>query len=197
MLPDFPELKRDLMNAVLREFREAVKSHSGAFADVQRVRYFEGDRHRLDRGEGDVDSSSFEELGATLSLTTDELRELSIRDLRVRMEDWAKEMASQQAKMIYASISEATDRVGNTLEAGRPFDAELLMESLEKIEMDFDPDGTPRWPSLHIHPSNLEDVKRAQAQFDDRPDLQKRMEEIVERKRAEWIAREGRRKLVG
>ena len=99
--------------------------------------------------------------------------------------------------MIYATISEVTDKAGTTIQARGRFDADLFLEAMETIEIDFDPDGSPRFPSLHIHPSSSKDVHRVREEFEASPRLQKRMEEVLEQQRAAWLAREGRRKLVG
>lgn len=68
---------------------------------------------------------------------------------------------------------------------------------LETIQLEFYPDG--RLHELHVIGGLFtpERLKAVEQEFESNPELQKRYDELMARKREEWRAREADRKLVG
>lgn len=197
MLPDYPDVKHEVMNALLVIFRDMVRERSVALAGVSGERHFEGDRHGIVAPADPSQGQPYQELETTLSLSTAELQDMRLPQLLERLTDWAEDMAAQQSRMLYNKISETTERTGNVIQADGVFTAETLLAALDTVDVDFDPDGTPRFPTLHIHPSQHDQLLEANREVEDNPELQIRWEDLVAKKREQWRSREARRKLVG
>ena len=71
------------------------------------------------------------------------------------------------------------------------FDRYLAL--IDRTELPFEPDGTPKMPSWE--PPNPEVERRIASWLSD-PALRTRLDELISRKREEWNARESDRKLV-
>ena len=76
---------------------------------------------------------------------------------------------------------------------GKPLSVNSLFEVLEKIDIDFDEAGNPNELGVVVHPERFSSISRVISQVKADP----RYQAIIERKREEWYAREGNRKLVG
>lgn len=88
---------------------------------------------------------------------------------------------------IFDQLGKLSTAAGTTTDAkGQPFTWDLLLKSWEKMEIDFGKDGKPEisvivGPGTHIPPPTEEE--------------QKALHELLKRKRAEFDARQRRRKL--
>ena len=108
------------------------------------------------------------------------------------------EIGAKMAKHMFQTIEAGVKSVGNELSAGgKPITAELILDALDKVLVDFGADGQPKWPTIVIHPSLSDRLKAEDARFGSEPALAQRFAETIERKREEWRAREASRVLVG
>jgi hypothetical protein len=199
VLPDYPKVKADLA-ARLNEFvKKRVDHYLGPLRGIPQVRLFEGDGGRsLTREDGETETGEAVEMRAPLSVASDELPTLTMDALLSKLDEVAKEMARQMAESAYQAVSDAVEKVGNVVDAGGgTLTAELLLESLSAIHIEFRPDGTAQMPEMHIGQSQAEAVRLAIMELETKPKLKQKFAELMEAKWEEWRAREASRKLVG
>jgi hypothetical protein len=198
MIPDFPVLKEELNRAITRFMRERFKFHQGPLSDVPQGHVFEGTRNVIVRQDGSKDETKMREISAETRFAADEMRGLHLPKLLEKVDAMAQEMAATQARQFYETMSEGVQKVGNTVDGGgQCFTAELFLQAMGKILIDFNADGSPEMPTVHISPNQTDDVKRMIERFESEPDLKKRFDTMMTKKREEWRAREADRKLVG
>jgi hypothetical protein len=102
----------------------------------------------------------------------------------------ADAFGSQMTQGMLAHISEVCDASGQTIDAaGRDF-IEVIIETLETIEMSFDEDGKPNL-TLVVPPGSAEKLRNKMPT----PEQEERIQEILERRRAEWDASRSRHDL--
>jgi len=198
MLPDFPEVKRRLLQVVAFNFRHRVNADE-LIGAIKSVPYFEGRRFAT----GDVDGY-VEETAAELTSIPYEIERLAIieRGVEAFAEATAKVAEAQIAalhEMLFRKNKEACDRVGNSVDAGgQPFSADLYLKMLERVRIDFDSDGRPdiSGTRLVMHPDLAEHVSKVMSQWETDESFQQRYQEVMLRKREEWRDRESNRKLV-
>ncbi len=89
-----------------------------------------------------------------------------------------------------AAASTSTDA------GGRPFTAEMFIETIDKMELVFDDDGTWEMPTIILHPSRELMFKKEMGRLDSDPVMRARMKELVDEKREAWRVRETGRTLV-
>ena len=115
----------------------------------------------------------------------------------VTIEAFVNEAARQSIKkfMPYfyekiGRISEAAGRV--SYGDGRPIDHETVIRGFGHLDIDFDDEGMPILPMVIIHPSDMERLRKQPV-----TEAHLRLfEEIIERKRAEYLARKRFRRLI-
>lgn len=198
MLPAFVTLTDQFDRATTRYMRDATKHHGIAVSKIGRSRIFEGQKNVIVRPTGERDETKMIEESVELRIPGEEARNLSLDGLLERLGGVAKEMAGRQERHLFATISETLAGKPNTVDAkGEKFSPELFYRMIEKIQIDFRPDGTPIMPTMYISPAQAKDVKAATIQADADPAFGKRFDEMMAKKREEWRAREASRQLVG
>src|SRR3989338_3316575 len=87
------------------------------------------------------------------------------------------------------SMNNIIDESGNSINAnGAKFSVELFLQCLEKIELDFTPGGTPQFPTLIMHPDMQKLAYEELNRIENNPEIKKKHDAILQRKRSEWIA---------
>lgn len=198
MLPDQPEVKRDLADR-LTDFVEARRQfHMGPLGEIVRIRIPEGDRHILVRQTGEVEEVKFNEIRASFTVMNEDLPNLTLESLLQRLDQVALDMAEQMARGVYESIKKAVDSDERTIDAGGSrLTAQHILDSFATLELDFNSDGTPRLPGIHIHPNLSEALEAALQALDQDPELRKQFGQLLSEKKEAWRAREANRRLVG
>ena len=72
----------------------------------------------------------------------------------------------------------------------------MILDAIEKMEIDFDEKGTPIMPEIHVSPDVMEKLRTQKLDPKEIVEIEKRRKQIIEKKRKEWIDRESNRKLV-
>lgn len=196
MLPDFPKLKAEVHRDVLARIRHRADSADSVVSQIKRLSQHEGRDMRYDRIDAPPVESGPEELGVSFEVLVSEVPDLIGPKLDAKIEKIAQEIAEQQAKMFFRRVGEICDEVGNTINAnGRPLSAELMLEMFSNAQLNFGPDGKPTGQFV-IHPDMAPALKRADEELERDPELKRRFEDILRRKREEWATRESHRKLA-
>lgn len=197
MLPDFPSTKREMEKILTAYFARQVRKRCPGFEDVARYRMFEGRRDAISR-EGEVaEETKMFEAGAEMTISADEVARFDMKGMKAKMDEAAEKMAEQMTKHFYAALSEICEKSGQVTKGGGGFTADKVLEALDKIHIDFEPDGTPHLPSIHIAPSQFEALRAALEKLATDPEYTKKHEEMMERKFRDWCDREASRKLAG
>ena len=198
MLPDFLKVKEKLEIMLDYSFRQAILSHLGPVANVPISLSFEGNKTILIRADGSVEEMDPKQATTEFQVNFEEFEEMNDAVVLNKIDGAAEEIAGQQAKSLYEEVGKAAEQVGNVVSAdGKPFSMDLFFEGLEKIDIDFDEDGNPSGLMCSVSPALYPSVAKAVEQAKADPEMDKRFDAIMERKKEEWRVRESNRKLVG
>jgi hypothetical protein len=198
LLPDYPNLKSDLAAHLHRFLRMRHDLYLGPLSRIARITFREGQTYSLTRSSGEEEPGEFKEAAASITIKDAEVPSMTLESLLLRFDNAAQDMARQQAKGVYGSIAKATEKAGNVFDAGgQKLTAEMILEVLSKIQIDFNRDGSPRMPEMHIHPNLSDAVRLAGAELERNPALKRQLRQLLEEKKEEWRAREANRRLVG
>jgi hypothetical protein len=196
MLPDLPTVKQNVMAAIANFLSMRIRQRLGIFGEIPHQRLHEGDRMRIIRADGSVEESAPHRSSAEDSIPTEEVPLLTPEERLRRIEILAENMARQMRQHMHDSICKTLDDHGQSVDLrGQPFGPEALLEVFAKIQMEFDETGNP--DGLCMTPDMTEQWDRLQQQIESDTCLQRRFDELLERKRGEWRDREAARKLVG
>lgn len=149
---------------------------------------------RADQSES---NTGVQQLSSMMEIKVDEIPELTLEKAIAKYDEMILDMVRKQTGFALERLSEDIPKSQSVDAKGKKLDAELILQMLETIQLDFYPDGRPH--ELHVVGGlfSPERLKAVDEEFQNNPELQKRHNELIARKREEWRAREASRKLVG
>ena len=199
MIPDFPRLKEEMDATLTRILRQRVQFHEGeAISDVPHHTLHEGDENAIIRPDGKEDGTEIVQHGHELAIPWKEFALADLRQVLFRLEEVAKDMASQKSKYFFEMLNKVTTETGNVIDGkGKPLSADALLSVLEKIQADFDETGNLSGLRMVVAPSQRGAAEEAMRQIGTDPQLKKKHAAILMKKKEEWRAREAARTLVG
>ena len=197
MLPDFPKEKALLAKFwneyLARKHRELL----GFFATMPSFAIHEGDRWKIERSDGTESEQPYQEMSSGFTIELKDVPDLTFEKIKSKMDALAEDTARQMSQSIFKEIQQVTEQVGNALDAkGKPLTKELFLELLEKIESNFTPNGEWIAPSIVMSPEMWKANEAKFREWEQDREFTSRQEEIINKKREVWRAREALRKLV-
>ena len=196
MLPDFPKVKARL-ETMLKYEMELARLHMGPLAAIRESVVFEGNKTTIIREDGSVEERGSEEITVELQVSFAEVETMTHEMVLDKINRLAKELEEKKAKFAYEQIGKAAEEAGNVVSAdGKPFSIDLLLEFLEKMDLDFDEAGNPSGMGF-VPPPKLFPAIAAEADPETAKRYAKRYQALMDEKREEWRVRENNRELVG
>jgi hypothetical protein len=196
MLPDYQETKR-LFTRFFQTYARRKARVISPFAAVQTRYLHEGRGMKVMRADESESNTETQQLSSMMEIKFDEIPDLTFEKAIAKYDEMILDMVHKQTGLALERLSEDIPKSQNVDAKGKKLDAEIILEMLETIQLEFYPDGRPH--DLHVVGGLFtpERLKAVDEEFQNNPELQKRHNELMERKREEWRAREADRKLVG
>ena len=149
------------------------------------------------RGDQSESKSDLRQISTQLEIKIDEIENLTLDKVIQKHDVMIADMVSKQANFIRERMSSELPESQSINTKGKRLSAELILEIKDKMQVAFNPDGTPRQIFLDGHLFTPDAMAAVEQEFQNSPELQKRHEDLMARKWEEWRAREADRKLVG
>ncbi len=197
VLPDFPAFKKELQKIVTQRMRRSVNREAVIFSMVRHFASHEGDSFTIHRSDGTSEKHSYRETAAAFTIDKKDLATLSADALASKIDKAAEDMAAQTERAIFEKLRQDSSASGQVINAtGKPFSPEILLEILERMDIDFDDQGKPSGLTAVVGPEIAARIREKAAEWDADLDFKRRHSELLDRKREAWRDRENRRKLV-
>lgn len=199
MLARYPRFARRVEKTLGERFESVHREHLGPLGGVKKIIHHEGRRGRFVDPENrrDVVIAPTEQ-AVSRTISVKEIMEGDLVSLIARLDGAAQEMADSSMKLFLRRMNEAVTMSRNTIDlAGRTLDAESFLRMFEMTRTDFTPGGDPIFPTLLLHPDMVPNIKALHDQLERNPEYKRRWDEIMNKKREHWDAREANRRLVG
>lgn len=198
MLPDLRTVKRRLQAHHLKVISDRAQARLGVFSEVPKHFIHEGDCMVTYRADGTVEESAMMTTSAEGSLAVAQVANLTEAERFDFLDRMAERMAEAMARELYGSLDRTLEAAGQVVHGGgKGFTAELFLQMIDKVEMEFDEAGQMKNMVIAAHPSARPELARIAAEIESDPALSQRHREIMQRKLEAYNAREAARKLVG
>jgi len=198
MLPDYPKVKARLVQKFMDRMKLVHKAHLSVFAEVPPVILHEGERNVLTREDGSVDDMppKLMEAEATLEFDMRDAEKLELAQILKLIDKLAEGLAKEKVKLYLQRINEAVTKVGNVTDPSKT-GVEAFFDGMEKRLLDFNENGQPA-PTQRLVGSEETESKFRDIllQIMETPELRRRYEAIICKKREEWRDREIARNMV-
>jgi hypothetical protein len=198
MLPDFVRVKERRLRWFRRAVTRFMEQQAWMMKKMRTVRQHEGQQLQYETVEGDRDIVAYDnKLSSSLKIQMDELATLGPVGYLKKAHKMASEFAEQAKRYFYGQVEHYSKEAGTAVHAGgRPFDALMLLDGLEKMDLDFDENGQPELPTFVMNPSLSGAFAKKMQEAEKSPEFRRRWDEVMTRKLVEWRDREADRKLV-
>ena len=141
---------------------------------------------------GKYSFSPIQEISSTMQMKYKDIEDYNLDKFCEELYGVVSNQIESQHKMIYDGIIKATELTGNVVNIKKDnMSADIILDMIEKIEINFDDDGNPIYPEIHVGSGMWEAIK--DIKFND--SQKDREEKILEQKREEWYAKKHHRKL--
>lgn len=198
MLPDFPKIKARLLRLAWFEHRGRIQADE-LIGAIRAVPYHEGRGFATGDVDGYVEHTEPEVRAFPYKMERSAIIDRGLDAFRESLAQATALQIQAMHEMLLRKAAEATERVGNKVDAGgQPFSAELYFRMLETVQIDFDELGRPdiSGTRMVVHPEQAEGVRTLMEQWENDESFQQRYRDIMLKKREEWCDRESNRKLV-
>jgi hypothetical protein len=189
-LTDYEDAFRRVMGDTINALMRANDPVLGMMP-VERREHIEVSRNTFPSGEV-VDGPPME-VPMRIEIQNSDVFAGNVDGLLASLNAAASEGASIFVRQVFDRLGRLTDAAGTSVDAeGQPLSWDLLLAGLERIEIDFDEDGKPEWPTLIMHPDMFLKLKALPP-----PDQAQegRLADLLKRKREDFHARQRRRRL--
>jgi hypothetical protein len=157
----------------------------------------EGNESSFQDEQGKIRKIDYEHKSVTIQRKTEDARGMTFEKFVEAAREPGTGMGKEMMRTVFQMLDKTTKETGNVVNAGgKPITLDLFLDLLEKIQIDFTPDGNPIWPSLHVGSEMHAQFQRLFPEWLKDPVFNSRMEKIVVRKRQEFYEREAHRRLV-
>ncbi len=197
MLPDYPSVKQKINSLLRRYLKEEVFRHSPILKEIRQTVQHEGREGTF----GDVDGRErpieYKKVATGYSLTRDEMRRPDFQLILSKFAAMAETFAEGQSRMLFDTVSEAAESVGNVVDAKGKLTKEAFLELMRKMQLDFNPKtGEPQRPTMVLHPDTLAKIKDDLKSWEKDPEFVAALSAVEQQKRLDWRDRESSRRLA-
>lgn len=117
MLPDFPEAKEQARRMFIKAVRMQIPKHSPVLAQIRRTRIHEGRSAQITREDRSTSQIAFHAATAQLDMPREQMRRITVEQLVEHAKHMAEQFAEQQTRLMFATIAQAVEEVGNSVSA--------------------------------------------------------------------------------
>ena len=199
MLPDFIDVKEQRRGRFIQMVNRETEMLTPLLNHIRTVRQHEGRRLEYETVDGVQDVVDYENrISSALRLHRNDFASMDEGRYLSKAKEMAKELAPQAMRHFFGMMDRWTAKAGTVTDAGgQPFNPMMLIESLEKVDIDFDERGQPQLPTLVANPKDHAGLEKKLAEAENSPEFQRRWNELMQIKLMEYRDREADRKLVG
>lgn len=198
MLPDYLLLKEKIHSLHLKRMKSRVNALTHPFDEVKPHRMFEGDSSAIIREDGSEDKIDIQRISAEMTLSMKDGDPSDPSKIFQQIDMAAENFARQKSQMMFRSIEEAVNKVGNVVDSkDQPFSPEHFFAMLEKVMIEFTEEGKPILPTIVAGNKAGDALSREFREMEASDVFKKRFDDLMEMKRVQWLDREANRQLVG
>lgn len=193
----FPKLERELNEILAQYVTEIGDQFSPLIGKVPTHRLFEGQTSSIVREDGKQDETEIRSFSASLEIPTETILYGSLTELLEFFAPIGRQIVADKERLLIEAVHKATDATGNVVDGeGQPLNVGKLLQMLEMVQIDFDGTGRAILPSFVAGSNVIDQYQRLEEELA-LPQNKRAFEDLIGRKKVEWLAREANRTLVG
>lgn len=195
LLPDFPSVKKAANQFFTDRIRKSARR--GSFmGTIPRWIMHEGDIISVKSGKDLPVESEMKEASAGLLLRKEDIIANGMDAYYAKLDELAQSIKNQEEKIMLKAMEQAAEQAQNVVGAKGEFSFSTILDAFEKMMIDFDSNGNPLGQDIILSPSAAAKMRAMLPELEKNQEYKRRYNEIIDRKRKEWLDRENSRRLV-
>ncbi|WEK38369.1 MAG: hypothetical protein P0Y53_12755 [Candidatus Pseudobacter hemicellulosilyticus] len=195
MLPEFIKTKQKIAERQHAFFKWAVDQHlPPQFKSIPTRVMHEGGIIKSKYSDEISYEKPVERIGTNFTISTNEILE-NPDIVFEKLWESAPDFANQQTVNMIEAISTATSAIGNNYQI-QDLTPESFLMMLERLEIAFNNDGTPRLPQIMAGTVMREKFVRMKSAWEANSENSDRFGAIIDKKRTQWHDKQAARKLA-
>ena len=198
-LPKLKEVKTIVEKSVSKRFSSVMRNEMRPFNESPNIIQHEGKTliHNTLDNQASKKVMKYKLAQVDYKLEYAKLSNMSAEEILEVIDEKAKDMGGQMAKHQFEVLNQTIKATGNSINAGgKKLTPDLFLESMNKISISFDKDGSPKLPTIVISPKSADEWKRIMDEAESDPEHKAKFEAIMKKKKEEYDAEQASRKLV-
>jgi hypothetical protein len=196
MLPEFPKTGADILKyALMRITKRRIGLDPITNIGIQTIAH-EGRGFSYEQEGTGIVTDSYHEFALPVEVKFSEVPTLIGTQFEEKLERLAEEQGKLMTSFVYSRIDAVIKQAGTGVDAGnKPISKELLLEVLDRGDLDFDKGGNPEG-EWHCGPGMARHMAEQWEEWRKDPEFMAKYNELMGRKREAFLDRESNRKLV-
>ena len=200
MIVDFIEVKRALEKTAHLFLRAEIRKRMPFVSQLGVVPQHEGSDSSYETVDRQVQEIDYQlTTSEPVTLTRDEMAALSLGDVEQLLLKLAEDLAHKIERTALEKIGQILEETGNTVVETEQLGPESFLRSLEVMRVDFDDvRDRPHIPSIVLHPETFQKLQEQTDKMsaEELEAIERKMQQILDKKYEEYVSRENNRKLV-
>jgi hypothetical protein len=197
MLPRFAHVEDEFERAIQKVIRRATKG-KGLLSEIKSHVVHEGKIMSVVRGAEEEEITNMRAAQADVSMSYDEVDNVNLDFIMAKVNEIATQFETQFSERLFDLMKDVTNRTGQTVDAsGKPLSNELILKMFDKIQIEFERNKEIGDVTIVTSPAMVPIFQRLEAEVKNSPELQRKWNDLIERKRNEFREREIDRNLAG
>jgi hypothetical protein len=196
MLPRIANLDREFVNAV----QNYVRTHSRESQLLKEIRahvIHEGHASAIRRSADELEHAKMTEAAAETTMAFAEIDNVDSDYVLAKANDISSQFQKHMSQHLFETINEVTEKTGLRADAkGQGLTNDLLIELFSKMQMNFERSQHGD-VTIVASPQMIPTFQKLERQMQEDPQMKKKWDDMIERKRNEFREREINRNLVG
>jgi hypothetical protein len=182
---------REIEARILERYFNNLISSDAIFKDIGSHRTIHVGGFRYKKEDTEL-LTPLKQISSTIEISLEVITKYDLETLVKSVHEFTQERIEMMHRTMYDTVDQVTTLVGNTVDGGgKPFNPDLLLDMLEKVDVPFNERGEPIIPTLVMHPDvyrKAKDTKFTKGQ-------EERQKQILDKKKQEYYAKKRYRRL--
>jgi hypothetical protein len=185
------------LRAIQRLIKRTAKG-SGVLSQIKSHVVHEGKEMSIVRAEEGPETTDLRAAQAEIAMSHDEIDNVNLAMIEAKAIDLAGQFEKQMSTRLFDLVKDVTNRTGQTVDArGQPLTAETLLQLFDKMQINFERNKEVGDFTIVMAPGMIPALKKLEAEMMSSPEIRKKWNDLLERKKNEFREREINRNLVG
>jgi len=197
MLPHFPKAHKEMTELRNKQMFDALFSVSPILSQIPSRPQREGRSSSFQDEQGKIKEIDYKLISVPIQRKLEDARGMTLQEFVETAREPGTGVGKEMMRGLFEMLDKVTQETGNVVNCGgKPIDSTSFLDLLDKVQIDFTPEGIPHWPSFCSGSTMQAQLQEQFPKWLVDPAFQTRLAKIVERKREEFFERETCRRLV-